>query len=157
MARMERRTPAEAKQLMQQINALDGLRVSVGWFPSAKYPDGTPVAQAMAVSEFGFPPLNIPPRSFMRTTAAAQSGTWAETAEMLGRRVLQGKMTTDQLAEGLGMMAVGDIQRTISQITDPPLSERTLADRRARGNSNTKPLVDTRVAFNTLTFTIEGS
>lgn len=190
MARMERRTPPEAQKLKQQIDALGKLKMSVGWFPSAVYPNGVPVAGVMAVHEFGASfmhpggtkykvlddglaaflnsgatdftgitkphQITIPPRSFMRSTASEKSQSWSETAEMLGRRVLAGKMEPTQLAEALGMQAVGDIQKTISQITDPPLSSSTIAARRKRGNSNTKPLVDTRVAFNTLTFTVEG-
>ena len=156
MAHMERRTPPEAQRLTQQIAALGKMRISVGWFPSAVYPDGAPVAGVMAVQEFGSPKMGIPPRSFMRATSEASATDWANLASMLGARVLAGKMTVAQLAEGLGAQAVGDIQVTISQLSEPALSARTLAARRKRGNSNAKPLVDTRVAFNTLTYTTES-
>lgn len=156
MARLIRKNPPEAQRLTQQIAALGNMKVQVGWFPSAQYEDGTPVAGTMAVQEFGSPKLSIPPRSFMRATADAKQTTWAELAATLGARVLAGKMNAESLADALGMAAVGDIQQTLSQMSEPALSEATLRARRRRGNSSEKVLVDTRVAFNTLTYSTEG-
>lgn len=156
MARLVVKNPPEAQRLSQQIAELGRMKVSVGWFPSAQYEDGTPVAGTMAVQEFGSPQLGIPPRSFMRATADTKASSWADLAEMLGARVLAGKMTADQLAEALGATAVADIQQTISAMSEPQLAPSTLAARRRRGNSSEKVLVDSRVAFNTLTYAVEG-
>ena len=67
-----------------------------------------------------------------------------------------GKRTADGVLKGLGATVVGDFQKTIAGVTEPGLAETTKAARRGRGNASTKPLLDTRYMFNTMTFEIEG-
>lgn len=52
----------------------------VGFFPSSKYEDGTPVAYVAIIQEFGSPEQGIPPRSFMRTTIAEKQNEWQGVA-----------------------------------------------------------------------------
>lgn len=128
-----------------------GVAVGVGWLPGAKYEDGTPVAGVAAVHEYG---LGVPARSFMRPTVTAEGRTWGQAVVA---RLQQGA-TLQQAAATLGGLASGDMQKAISQLRSPPLAEATLYARQHRHapppNSSTKPLVDTRVMMQTLTFEV---
>lgn len=143
-------TDLPARQALQQtIKDLDGQECRVGWFEGAKYENGTPVAYVASVQEFGHGP--IPPRSFMRSTQAEKSEDWTRLVEVAARGIAQGKRTSADVFELLGAQAAGDVRAKIASITEPELKKSTLAARRQRGNSSTKPLVDERIMINTLT------
>lgn len=142
-----RRLNGKGKTIMQ-IQALGDFYVEAGWFPSAVYEDGTPVAGVAAVQEF----RDGGSRSFMRTTVAAKRPEWANQVGKLATRVTSGKLSEQGMGDLIGAMVVGDVQRTISKITEPELAESTKAARRRRGNSSIKPLLDQRIMFNTMTY-----
>lgn len=136
------------------IAALNGTRSKVGWFPSAKYEDGTPVALVAVVHEYGSTKKGIPPRLGMRETAEAKKAEWVRDAHVLSKAVLDGKMPPQAIAEGVAQKAESDIRRTITKVSTPPLAEATIAARKRRhskGKASTKPLVDTGILLNTLT------
>lgn len=141
--------------LSAAIAKLEASQVEVGWFPAAKYesgPDaGKPVALVATENEFGS--SRCPPRPFMRPTIANQSGTWAKIAEKLSRQILRGEQPPGTLAEMIGARVAGDVRKTITQLTSPPLSEGTIARRRANksGAKSVKPLIDTGRMLATLT------
>lgn len=170
-----KRIPGKRESLQKAIKGLGDAEASVGWFESAKYPDGAPVAGVAAVQEFGSAARSIPPRPFFRTTVAEKEGEWSKTAEKAAQAVVKGQIAPDSMAEALALRAEGDVRRTISRIVDPPLSTLTLLARmhRKKGETvtgktigelskkidqgpqrikgvSTKPLVDTRVMINTL-------
>lgn len=150
-----KRSGANPAALRAAVQDLDTVRVAAGWFPSARYKDGTPVAGTMATQEFGSTKMGIPPRPIMRTTQEAHEAEWSALVEKLGDRVIAGKMTADQLENFLGATIVGDIQKTISAMTTPELAESTKYARKHRSdspNTSEKVLVDRRIAFNTLTY-----
>lgn len=139
--------------------ALKGLQnkvAKVGWFPSAKYPDGTPVAYVATIQEYGYPPDNIPSRSFMRSTIIEQEKAWTALAAAGARAILRGTATVDLVLNGIGEKAAGDIRKKISSIWSPPLSPVTIQNRlrrysdKATIGSLTKPLIDTGVMLNTI-------
>lgn len=150
-----------SEQLKHALKAIKGHVGKVGWFPSAQYPDGTPVAQVAAVQEFGNPSQNIPPRSFMRTTIAAKEKKWARTIQAGAKLVLQGDVGINAVLEAIVLEAAGDIRKKITQIQEPPLAPATIAarvrkmaDTKTVGNL-TKPLVETKILLNTLTGIVE--
>ena len=135
----------------------------VGWFESARYEDGTPVAMVAAIHEFGAPGAGIPPRPFMRPTIAAEQDNWRALAKQGAMAILKGTHTTAQVMEGIGLQAAGDIARTISQVMEPPLKPATVAaKRRKRANKGvtgnlSKPLVDSGLMISTVTNTVEDA
>ena len=153
-----------AHQLEVALKELASKKVGkVGWFEKSRYDDAesTPVAAVAAQNEYGNPNMHIPARPFMRPTIIAQQKIWAKVAEQGARNILKGDQTSSDVLEMIGLKAAGDIRKTISKITTPPLSPRTIAARLAKradhqtvGNL-TKPLIDTGVMFNTLTNTVE--
>ncbi len=174
--------PNWAKDLEMRIAALDNMEVRVGWFESAQYPNGTPVAYAAAISEYGAPERSIPARPFMRPTAAEKENAWKDTAAKIATRILDGKMTAEEGANNIGAQVKGDILEKIVSITSPPLSPITLGARKYRREGKevtgatigeiarkikdgsldvsgvpSKPLYDTGLLINTLTYDVAGA
>lgn len=131
MARVVRKAGPAAERLKFLLEGLETNKVGkVGWFDSAKYEDGTPVAYIAAIQEFGHGP--IPPRPFMRTTITARKAEWRALAESGARAILAGNATIETVLEGIGLQASGDIALTISKIYNPPLSPITIELRRRK-------------------------
>ena len=150
-----------ALRLEVAARELSNVQGKVGFFESAKYPDGTPVAYVAAVQEFGYSEGGIPPRPFMRTTASEQGGSWTEAFGKGAKAIARGTFTPHQVMDAVGQLAAGDIRKKISEITSPPLQPATVAARRRRykdkktTGSLTKPLVDTAVMVNSVTNVVE--
>lgn len=141
--------------MVASVNQLEG---KVGWFETARYPTGVPVALVAAVNEFGWPEHNIPPRLGMRATADAMRQAWAAVAEHAAKQMVNGKMTAWQAMELLGLKAAGDIRKHITEVTTPPLKVDTVKARlagkkqgRVVSVSIAKPLVATGHLLTTLT------
>lgn len=143
-----RRTGGDSQRLEQIITGISDFRSKVGFFESAKYEDGTPVAYVAAIQEFGSPQNQIPPRSFMRKTISEKTTEWKSLLKSGAKAILAGNETSESVIEKIGLLAAGDIRKTISEITEPALKESTIKARmRKRANKKTvgnltKPLVD---------------
>ncbi|EPO2591135.1 hypothetical protein ACT8MX_003286 [Escherichia albertii] len=156
MAKLLRNPGPMAERLRLATAGLQRKAAKVGWFESAKYADGTPVAQVAAANEFG-----PHARPFMRPTIAERAQTWRAVGKNVARKVVNGQASADQLFETIGLQASGDIAKTISSITSPPLLPRTIAARQAKMadgktiGSLDKPLVETGLMINSLTHIVE--
>lgn len=151
-----KRTQGPGAKRLQHI--LDGIRLDcsakVGWFASAKYPNGTPVAYVAAIQEFGHGA--IPPRPFMRPTIAENDNRWRALLRAQMKTLADGKKVK-QVLTVLASTVEGNIAKAISKVTDPPLKQSTI-DRRfhsKKGSVSVKPLVDTRLMFNSITSVVE--
>lgn len=153
------RKAGKIEALRQTVKALDGAQSKVGWFPSAVYENGAPVAGVAHVQEFGSPSRGIPPRLGMRNTASEKRQEWAKTAETISRAAAQGKIAPGQVMEAVAMAAEGHVRETITKVTSPALKQATIDARKRRlanggkgaQASIAKPLVDTGILLNTLT------
>ena len=149
------------QRLRTGAKELSGVTGKVGFFESAKYPDGTPVAYVASIHEHGYAPGNIPPRPMMRPTIAEQSAQWSRDFGEGAKAVVVGRYSAAQVMDAVGMKAAGDVAKTISEIKSPPLAPATVDARRRRyadgkttGNL-TKPLVDTAVMVTSVTHITE--
>lgn len=145
-------------RLQALINDANRLTLKVGFPSAAHYEDGTSVAQVAVDNEFGVPSQHIPPRPFMRPTAAAKRQEWTDNMGRGAAAAVRGARTLTQVLDQIGMMAAGDIAHKITQIVSPPLADLTVANRMNRYASNqahvgnlTKPLIDTGLMFNSVT------
>lgn len=129
MATMRRVPGGASGVLAKALKDLDQANVRVGWFESSKYPDAnqTPVAYVAAINELG--PHKRP---FMQPTADKYDAEWSELMFQFSKRIVTGKMTTEQALTGMGLRVGSDIQHTISNIWSPKLSLITLMARAAR-------------------------
>lgn len=149
--------------LRQVAQGLGDSTGAVGWFPSAVYEGGQPVAGVAYVQEFGAPGRGIPSRSFFRATVSERRNDWSETSRQIARNVMQGKLPPSAVAEAVSLAAEGHVRQTITKITSPPLAPATVAARKRRladGGASAqasiaKPLVDTAIMLNTLTSQVE--
>lgn len=124
MAKVTRSNPKAFEQLDLNLKELEGAQAKVGWFETAKYPNGTPVAMAAAANELGHG--KTPPRPFMRPTAAKERGAWASIAAAGAKLVLQGKSTIHDVMEMVGIAAEGNVLQAIMNVNSPPLSPITI-------------------------------
>lgn len=154
---------------------LDNSQAKVGWFESAHYPNGTPVAYVASIHEFGVGP--IPARPFMRPAVADDGPNWMKLMGQGAKAVLNGTHTSRQVLEMVALKAAGDVAKKIKAVTSPPLSPTTLLGRylggytggkelgaaaallaqgpQNLGNVSTKPLVDTGQMIQSITGVVE--
>ena len=116
--------------LKKRMKSLEEYSAQAGWFESARYDDGVPVAQVAIYNEYGT--SRIPPRPFMRPTAESQKGEWARTTGKVVSQVLRGKMSAEQGMTLVAQKAAGDIRQTITQVFEPELSPVTVLLRQWR-------------------------
>ena len=163
-----------AKHLEKALKELERHSLKVGWVAGKQYP-GTRMttAQVAAISEFGAPAKNIPPRPIIRPTIIKDRNKWSKITTQESKNVISGKSTVKNLYEVLGNFASGDIRKMITTIKTPPLKPATIrarertytrksnkAERQAqiaqRMQSTTlaKPLVFTKVLLNSCTYEV---
>ena len=122
--------------------------VRVGFFSTAKYPDGTPVAAVAAWNEFGVPDKNIPERPYMRNAI--------EDAEVVLMPILKEgidpkDMALDARTAGrMGEAMKSHIQREITTLIDPPNAPYTVLQ---KGSSS--PLIDSGVMRNSVDYEVK--
>jgi hypothetical protein len=139
------------------LNGLKDKSAKVGFFESAKYEDGTPVAYVATIQEFGAPSQSIPARPFMRPAIKENEKAWSSIAESGARAVLRGAATINDVMEAIGGRAASDIQTSITQVKTPALKDSTIAARlRKRSDGKTvgnltKPLVDSGLMLASVT------
>lgn len=142
-------------------NSFSNKVAKIGWFPSARYEDGTPVAYIATIQEFGAPSKNIPSRSFIRSTISEKEKAWNELALAGAKKILKGETTSDTVLELLGEKVKGDIKEKITTLQEPALKNSTIKARlRKRANKSvtgllTKPLIDSGLMLATLSSKVE--
>lgn len=152
------RKPGPGQKQLAAVMDFAKMRGRVGWFESARYPDGTPVAYVAAIHEFGYPAGGIPPRLGMRATAAEKHGEWRGVTDRVARGVVRGALTPHQAMDAIGLKAAGDLRKHITQVREPPLKVATVKARLAGKKQGrvvsvtiAKPLVRTGHLLTTLT------
>lgn len=141
------------RYLQQLEDRLNATEVKAGFYGGATYPDGTLVSQVAASNEYGNPANNQPPRPFFRNAVSEHKEEWASSIA----RGLEKGLDARSVLEVVGAQVKGDIQQSISELMEPPLSPVTLKRRRTRKdrpNNSTKPLVDTNVMFGDVNYEV---
>lgn len=142
---MEIKRSGNSDAIKKMLKELESKQIQVGFFETAKYPDGTPIAYVAAIQEFGYGP--IPPRPFMRPAELQNQSKWQRGIAAGVKAALNGAITIDAALEQVGMVAAGDVRKAIKAVTSPPLAASTIRARqsrkKAKKSASTKPLVDT--------------
>lgn len=156
MAKVVRKEGPGKKQLQVFLEGLDTTKVGkVGFFETAKYENGTPVAYVAAINEFGAPTQNIPSRPFFRPTISQRRESWQGLAQSGAKAMIRGTATMDDVLEGIGLQAAGDIRRTITKVTLPALAASTARARIRKGQHPSKPLEATKKMLTSVTNSVE--
>lgn len=178
MAAMKGGDKLQAKLADIAAKSATATRVNVGFLEGATYPDGTSVPMVAAIQEFGAPKAGIPPRPYFRNMVAAKKGTWPKAvADLMKANDYDTAKTLGQVGEGIK----GQLEQSIVDTTEPPLSPVTLMLRKMRAEDtslvvtgatvgeaarrvaegegtsgvSTKPLVDTGVLLNRVGYEVE--
>ena len=134
--KVQRRGGKKLERLLREAAKGGVSGVRVGFFSTAKYQDGTPVAAVAAKNEFGTGDGRIPERPFFRR---AMAETEDGITNVLKSGIDPQKMVVDErLAEKVGAYVQGEIQESITALKEPPNVPETIAN---KGSSN--PLIDT--------------
>lgn len=132
------------------LRGLDDHEGRVGWFETARYEDGTPVAYVATIQEFGSGA--IPARPFMRPAVAEHGREWLDQLAAGGRKAMKpgSALTPLMVLEAVAMMAAGNVGEMIQAVNSPPLDPRTVARK-----GSDKPLVDTGQMIQSVTGVVE--
>lgn len=149
--RLEKKQTANSRKInrkvehfIKQSKGKPGIRVG---FPNARvtYPKTkVPVVNVAFWNEFGT--KNIPERSFLRSTMIAHNSYKAEIRK-IGKGVFKSAKNATVELEKLGAKAVGDIQKTITDVRIPPNAASTAEIKRSRN-----PLIDTGFLRSSVTY-----
>ena len=144
--KVQRRGGKKLARLLREAGKGGVSGVKVGFFSTARYEDGTPVAAVAAWNEFGTE--TIPERPFFRNALAeAERGV----SNILAKGIDTKKMVVDeQLAGRVGEYVQGKIQDSITSLKEPPNAPETV---RRKGSSN--PLLDTGTLRNSVAWEVE--
>lgn len=149
MSKIIRTSPNNMRKAIDTaIENASTIVAKVGYFPSAKYTDGTPIAYVASIQEYGVPSKSIPPRPFFRPTADRRMSAWKQVFAYKVKEFMQGRGFAKDAFDEVGNLARGEIDRAISDVYDPKLVKATIAARARRAHMkvedvSVKPLVDT--------------
>ncbi|WP_267550371.1 hypothetical protein [Rhizobium rhizogenes] len=106
--------------------------VDVGFLEGSSYPDGTNTAMVAAIQEFGAPKAGIPPRPFFRSMIEEKSPEWGDA---VGNLLAANNFDAAKTLGQTGATIKGQLQQSIIDTFDPPLSPVTLMLRKMRSEN----------------------
>ena len=117
--------------------------------------DGPTNAEIGYQNEFGSPANNIPARPHLLPgVAAVQDKVVAKLTKAADAAATGRPSDAERHLHAAGLLAQNSVRRTLTTTAYRPLSERTLAERRARGRTGTKPLIDTGQYRRSITYIV---
>ncbi len=111
---------------------------------SNDYPDGTSVIMVGTIHEFGSDKMNIPQRSYLRSTVVEKKRDYKDMFRKLSYKIIQGNTTVKKALGIIGLQVQTDVQDKITDLDSPPLQYR-------EGN----PLVDTGHLRQSITYEVD--
>ena len=130
--------------LLRRLASVAQRDVLVGVPAGEARDDGPTNAEIGYQNEFGSPANNIPARPHLLPGVAAVQDKAAAKLTQAADAAASGRVSdAERHLHAAGLLAQNSVRRTLTTTAYRPLSERTLAERRARGRTGTKPLIDT--------------
>ena len=141
--------------LLRRMAAVAQRDVLVGIPAGEQRDDGPTNAEIGYQNEFGSPANNIPARPHLIPGVAAVQDKAVARLTQAASAAATGRMSdAERHLHAAGLIAQNSVRRTLTTAAYRPLSERTLAERRARGRTGTKPLIDTGQYRNSITYVV---
>jgi hypothetical protein len=177
MIKIKREKGPGYARLEKASKDLEGLTGRIGYFSSARYEDGTPVATVAAIQEYGAPSKGIPARPTMRPAIIKNQKQWANLFSAGAKAIMAGNETARSVMTKVASVAAGNVREEIAALYSPPLKPSTILarmrkagisksrrrrfsegksteqDNKAIGNL-TKPLVETRTMITSVTYEV---
>jgi phage gpG-like protein len=146
------------KDIAAATRKLAATRVMVG-IPAIKAgrDDGEPInnAELGYIHENGAPEAHIPARPFLMPGINNKVEVITDQLEAAGRAALEGNaISMNRYLNAAGLVGADAVKRKITTGPFVPLAESTLAARRRRGRTGTKPLLDTGQLRAAITYVI---
>lgn len=152
--------------------------VEVGFLEGSTNTEGVSLPMIAAIQEFGAPKAGIPPRPFFRTMIKEKSDEWPDA---IGNLLVENEYDTEKTMRQTGAAIKGQLQQSIIDTMNPPLSDVTLMLRKMRADDpdlvvtgstvaearrrvaegerasgvSTKPLVDTGSMLNSVDYNVK--
>lgn len=156
-------TKDRVPEIMAALKSLVKDRVLVG-IPSEKafrtpdaddpHPDINN-AEIGYLSEFGAPEINLPARPHLVPGIKSAMPKIEKVYRDAAIKVMDGDTQAVGRAETqVGFIATSAVKTLITDVLSPPLSERTLEERRRRGRTGETPLLDTGQYRNNIDFVV---
>lgn len=120
-------------------------KLEIGFFETARYPNGIFVAQVARYNEFGT--LNIPMRPFFRNAIQKNIKKWYATLQ----NAINQNATPSKALSIVGEVARADIIQSITDLRTPPNAESTI-----KSKKSTNPLIDTGLMRRSVTYKVKG-
>ena len=141
--------------MLRRMAAVAQRDVLVGIPAGEQRDDGPTNAEIGYQNEFGSPAQNIPARPHLIPGVAAVQDKAVARLTQAASAAATGRMSdAERHLHAAGLIAQSSVRRTLTTAAYRPLSERTLAERRARGRTGTKPLIDTGQYRNSITYVV---
>ena len=141
--------------LLRRMAAVAQRDVLVGIPSGEQRDDGPTNAEIGYQNEFGSPANNIPARPHLIPGVAAVQDKAVARLTQAASAAATGRMSdAERHLHAAGLIAQNSVRRTLTTAAYRPLSERTLAERQARGRTGTKPLIDTGQYRNSITYVV---
>ena len=141
--------------LLRRLAAVAQRDVLVGVPAGEARDDGPTNAEIGYQNEFGSPANNIPARPHLLPGVAAVQDKVVAKLTRAADAAASGRVSdAERHLHAAGLLAQNSVRRTLTTAAYRPLSERTLAERRARGRTGTKPLIDTGQYRNSITYVV---
>lgn len=130
-------------KLESKLN-LQNKKLEVGFFDTARYPNGTYVAQVARYQEYGT--IHIPIRPFFRTAITNNMHKWIEFYKKDISITNNNAFTLNRVGE----LARRDIIKSIDNMNTPPNKRSTIKNKKS-----SKPLVDTGLLRRSVTYKVQ--
>lgn len=152
MAEVRQTGGAKFRRAIREAREARGARgFRVGFFSTARYPDGLQVAAVAAWNELGARrgrPRAIPERPFFRQALHQLDPI---LARIIRRRIDPARLVVDQrLADELGVVSQGEVQASIVRLREPPNAPATVARKRS-----SNPLIDTGTMRTAVSYVVD--
>ncbi len=128
-----KRTKLLGAEYLSNLMKMKNATGKAGWFKGNNEANGTSTAYVAAIQEFGAHTggggkngIYIPPRPFMRPTISENQSKWHDDFKKGVRAISRGGQSMGTVMEQITAQVVGQIKRTITSISTPPLSPVTL-------------------------------
>ena len=141
--------------LLRRLASVAQRDVLVGVPAGEARDDGPTNAEIGYQNEFGSPANNIPARPHLLPgVAAVQDKVVAKLTQAADAAATGRPSDAERHLHAAGLLAQNSVRRTLTTTAYRPLSERALAERRARGRTGTKPLIDTGQYRRSITYVV---
>lgn len=145
----------EYNKTVKELQKLASKKAVVKFDESKTYEDGTKVETVAFFMEYGSDEFKVhyPARPFWRTALKQYEPQLQKRFEYNIKSIVEGKLTAESCFDDLAKQLIVYIRKSIASGNFTPLTASTV-EKRLRAGKDTKPLIDTSLMYNSLTYEV---